>query len=162
MINTEPNYLSQYSPYIQKYVRASRQNMTPLNIYKIQTYRYADGVVRRKLGLETSLIFSVGIYLKELYCIRLNEIKPAQFFTWSNRIFNRDSLNEIKDETISFRSVIKEFNENGRDLFLNHIKPSSVVYKNQNKQNFRTYLIKNIIYTQEAVFDMKKIKEIYG
>jgi hypothetical protein len=161
MIN-EPNYLSQYTPYIKKYVRASRQNMTPLNIYKIQTYRYADGVVRKKLGLETSLIFSVGIYLKELYCVRLNEVKPTEFFTWSMRIFNKDSLNEIKDDVISFRSIIKEFNENGRELFLSHIKTSSVMYTKQNKQNFRTYTISNIIYTQEAVFDIEKIKKIYG
>lgn len=162
MIGRDINYLTQYTPYIKKFIRISRQNIEPLNIYKVQTYRYVDGVVRSKTGLETSLIFPLGIYNKELYAVRLNEIKPLDFFNWSFKIVNRDSINSITDSVTPFRPIIKEFNRDGRALFMGYVKSSSVMYTKNNKESFRTYRIENIIYTQEAVFETDKIKKIYG
>jgi hypothetical protein len=162
MIGRELNYLPQYTPYIKKFIRTSRQAIQPLNIYKVQTYRYVDGVVRSKTGLETSLIFPIGIYNKELYAVRLNEIKPNDFFTWTFKIINKESINSITQNVIPFRQVIKEFNRDGRDIFMGYIKSSSVMYTKNNKESFRTYRLENIIYTQEAVFETEKIKKIYG
>jgi hypothetical protein len=162
MIGKEPNYITQYNPYIKKYIRASREGLKPLNVYKIQTYRYVDGIVRKKLGLETSLILAVGIHLKELYGIRLNGIKVNDFFVWGRKILNKDGLNSITEEITSLRPIMNEFNENGRDLFLTHIRNSPLVYSGNKMSNFRTYKLSGVVYAQQALFNTEKLKQYYG
>lgn len=161
MIGQEPNYINQYNPYIKKYIRASRDKIKPLNVYKIQTYRYVDGIVRRKTGLETSLIFVVGIHLKELYGIRLNSIKVNDFLGWGRKILNKDGLSSINEDITTLRPIMNEYNENGRDLFLTHIRPSPLMYGGKNMSAFRTYKMDGIIYAQQALFDTQKLKNYY-
>jgi hypothetical protein len=161
MIGREPNYITQYNPYIKKYIRSSRDRMKPLNVYKIQTYRYVDGVVRSKTALEVSLVFVVGIHLKELYGIRLNSIKPNDFLGWGRKILNKDGLTSINEEITPLRPIMNEFNENGRDLFLTHIRPSALIYGGKNMSAFRTYKLEGIIYSQQALFNTEKLKQYY-
>lgn len=161
MIGIEPNYINQYAPYIKKYIRASRTDIKPLNVYKIQTYRYVDGRVKSKLGLETSLVFVVGIYLKELYGIKLNNIKINDFLLWGRKILNKDGLNSLTEDKTALRPIMNEYNENGKDLFTAHIRSSSLMYSGSKMSAFRTYKMDGIIYTQQALFDTEKLKKYY-
>jgi hypothetical protein len=161
MIGKDPNYLSQYNPYIKKYIRTSKDKIEPMNVYKIQTYRYVDGVVRSKTALDVSLVFVVGIHLKELYCVRLNGIKPTDFLGWGRKILNKDILPTINEETTPLKPIMNEFSRGGKDLFLTHIKSSSVMYGGRNSSAFRTYKSEGVIYAQQALFNTDKLKQFY-
>lgn len=157
------DFIYQWKPYIKTTRRVSKSDIKPRNIYKIQTYRYSDGVVRSKLGVETNMLFVVGNHLREIHGIRLNEIQFNHFTNWSHKFAKHDLMESISDsvEAIQFNQLIKEFNSNGRDFFMKHVKNTSTIYSNT-LDSYRTYKLENIIYIQEMLFDAKKMKAIYG
>jgi hypothetical protein len=159
----EKNLIAQWNPYIKKSVRVSKTDIKPRNIYKIQTYRYSDGVVRRKLGVETNLLFVIGIHLYEIHAIRLNSIQFTHFTNWSTRFAKKDLTDIILDsvESISFKDLIVEFNDNGREFFTKYVRNSPTIYS-EKLDPYRTYKMKNIIYAQEILLDSTKMKNIYG
>jgi hypothetical protein len=159
----EKNLIHQWKPYIKKSVRVAKTDIKPRNIYKIQTYRYSDGVVRRRLGLETHLLFVIGIHLYEIHAIRLNSIQFTHFTNWSHRFAKQDLVESISDtiDTISFRDLIVEFNDNGREFFTKYVRNSPTIYS-EKLDPYRTYKMRNIIYAQEILLDSTKMKNIYG
>ena len=156
MIGKTVNYMSQYKPYIRKYESVPRDKVQPMNVYKIKVYKKSDDPKVVKKALEELLIFSFGIYNKELFVVKLNNIKPMDFFKWLEKVLEYDKLKEITEETLKFRSVIKEFNRNGKDFYLQHVKTSHKI-----KPNNETYVIKELNYLKLAMFDFQKINKLY-
>lgn len=157
------DFVYQWKPYIKESRRIGKGDIQPRNIYKIQVYRYSDGIVRKKLGIETSMVFVIGIHLREVHCIRLNPIMFNHFTNWTHKFAKQDLVESISDtvKSISFNKLMVEFNLNGRDFFMKHVKNTNTIYSDK-LDSYRTYKLPNIIYTQEVLFDAQKIKTIYG
>ena len=59
--------------------RVSKRNLQPYGVYKISTYKYADGNKERLAGSEETIIFVTGIYEKKVSALKLSNIPPANF-----------------------------------------------------------------------------------
>ena len=70
-------FTNQYKPFIEKEERIAKNYIKPLEIYRISTYKYADGDIKSLAGINSALVFSIGIYEKKFNCIKISEIKPC-------------------------------------------------------------------------------------
>jgi len=66
--------------------RVSKTNLQPYGVYKISTYKYADGNKERLVGSEETIIFVTGIYQKKVSALKLSNIPPANFFKWFKKL----------------------------------------------------------------------------
>ena len=72
--------------------RVSKGNLQPYGVYKISTYKYADGNKERLAGSEETIIFVTGIYQKKVSALKLSNIPPANFFKWFKKLTKSDTL----------------------------------------------------------------------
>ena len=94
-------FTNQYKPFIEKEERIAKNNIKPLEIYRISTYKYADGDIKSLAGINSALVFSIGIYEKKFNCIKLSEIRPDMFFKFMAKLKNK-SLTEQKIDEAEF------------------------------------------------------------
>lgn len=141
-----------YNPYIAGRVRASRNAVTPLNIYAIARYKDRHDEVSSRAGDKSSLVFVLGIHEGNLNCIKLNEISPDTFFKWAkklqkNRKVNLGDIQELND-------VFKNFNKNGKAIFEGYVKRDKNIYT---PKTYRMYRINGI----QSISRVKLIPEVF-
>ena len=142
-------YSLQYKPLIESESSVSKTLVRPRNIYKINSYKYKDGNTKSLSGVETSLVFVIGITPDKIVsCIKITLIKPDIFFRWLKTLI-RVGLDEEKlKKAESLEDILVLDAKNGQTIFNQFVKTSRL-YR-QNPPTYRTYLLKNIKNIEEV------------
>jgi hypothetical protein len=133
----------QYKPLIESESSVSKTMIQPRNIYKINSYKYKDGKTKSLAGVETSLVFIIGISPdKVVSCLKISLIKPDIFFKWLKKLIRAGLSEEELKNAESLEDIIVLDNKNGEKIFNQFVKRSRLYI--QTPPTYRTYLLKNI------------------
>jgi hypothetical protein len=139
----------QYKPLIESESSLSKTMIRPRNIYKINSYKYKDGVTKSLAGYETSIVFVIGISPEKVVsCLKITLIKPDLFFKWLKKLVRAGLSEEEMKNTESLEDLIIVDNKDGNKIFNQFVKPSRLYI--QNPPAYRTYLLKNIKNIEEV------------
>ena len=142
--------------------RVSKGNLKPYGVYKISTYKYADGNKERLAGSEETIIFVTGIYQKKISALKLSNIPPVNFFKWFKKLIKTDDV--VKDllelDNTALYDLGEVFDKGGNRVYDGYIK---------NNRNFvakgaayRTYNLDGIQYSTEIFFKQDTLNKYYG
>jgi hypothetical protein len=139
----------QYKPLIESESSVSKTMIRPRNIYKINSYKYKDGVTKSLAGVETSIVFVIGISREKVVsCLKITLIKPDLFFKWLKKLVRAGLSEEEMQNAESLEDLIIVDNKDGNKIFNQFVKPSRLYI--QNPPAYRTYLLKNIKNIEEV------------
>jgi hypothetical protein len=139
----------QYKPLIESESSLSKTMIRPRNIYKINSYKYKDGVTKSLAGIETSIVFVIGISPEKVVsCLKITLIKPDLFFKWLKKLVRAGLSEEEMQNAESLEDLIIVDNKDGKKIFNQFVKPSRLYI--QNPPAYRTYLLKNIKNIEEV------------
>jgi hypothetical protein len=142
-------FVLQYKPLIESESSTSKTLIRPRNIYKINNYKYKDGITKSLAGFETSLVFIIGISPEKVVsCLKITLIKPDLFFKWLKKLVRAGLSEEEMKNTESLEDLIIVDNKDGKKIFNQFVKPSRLYI--QNPPAYRTYLLKNIKNIEEV------------
>jgi hypothetical protein len=153
------NHGPTYSPKIKKTTKIPRNLVETNNIYRLISYKYANGDLETESGAKASLIFVFGIYKKEVHAIKLNMVKPDIFFRWlktsSNKIVTQEMLTES-----NLPSLLKETDETGKTFFTSKIQ-GKTIYKIEPRA-YRTYKLLNIKNIEQVYLKEDFLESVFG
>jgi hypothetical protein len=139
----------QYKPLIESESSISKTMIQPRNIYKINSYKYKDGKTKSLAGVETSLVFIIGISPDKIVsCLKISLIKPDIFFKWLKTLIRAGLNEEELQKAESLDDIILLDNKNGEKIFNQFVKRSRLYL--QTPSTYRTYLLKNIKNIEEV------------
>lgn len=139
----------QYKPLIESENSISKTMVRPRNIYKINSYKYKDGNTKSLAGVETSIVFVIGISPDKIVsCLKITLIKPDIFFKWLKTLVRAGLSNEEIQKAESLEDIIVLDSKDGKKIFNQFVKNSRLYI--QNPQPYRTYLLKNIKNIEEV------------
>ena len=154
------NYAPQYRGYLDKGDRVSKTDIKPYGIYKISTYKYADGDRTNLRGTEETLIFVTGIYQRKVSALKLSNLQPLKFIQWFKKIAGVNSYNESMGEKVRLSELKTPFDNGGIRIYETFIKSNSdFVAKSA---VYRTYNLDGIQYATEMFLNEKTLKQYYG
>ena len=142
--------------------RVSKGNLQPYGVYKISTYKYADGNKERLAGSEETIIFVTGIYQKKVSALKLSNIPPANFFKWFKKLTKADNVVEsvLESSQIGLYDLGDVFDTGGNKVYDGYIKNNrDFVAKGA---AYRTYNMDGIKYSTEIFFKQDTLKQYYG
>ena len=142
--------------------RVSKGNLQPYGVYKISTYKYADGNKERLAGSEETIIFVTGIYQKKVSALKLSNIPPADFFKWFKKLTKNDSVVKrvLESSQIGLYDLGDVFDTGGNRVYDGYIKNNrDFVAKGA---AYRTYNMDGIKYSTEIFFKQDTLKQYYG
>lgn len=156
------NFTLQYNKLISSTDKVAKTLIQPKNLYKIVSYKYADGVTKSLTGLETAYVFVTGITpdRKIVTGIKINLIKPEMFFNWLRKLFLKGLKEESFQPTSELKDLLIKSDVSGKKLFNSFIKPS-VIY-NQTESPYRTYTMSGIKNIEKVYFETGILKKAYG
>jgi hypothetical protein len=139
----------QYKPLIESESSLSKTMIIPRKIYKINSYKYKDGVTKSLDGVETSMVFIIGISSeKVISCLKISLIKPDIFFKWLKKLVRAGLSEEEMKNAESLEDLIILDSKDGKKIFNQFVKPSRLY--TQTPPAYRTYLLKNIKNIEEV------------
>jgi hypothetical protein len=139
----------QYKLLIESESSISKTMIKPRNIYKINSYKYKDGKTKSLAGVETSLVFIIGISPDKIVsCLKISLIKPDIFFKWLKTLIRAGLNEEELQKAESLDDIILLDNKNGEKIFNQFVKRSRLYL--QTPSTYRTYLLKNIKNIEEV------------
>jgi hypothetical protein len=151
------NYAPQYRGYIDVGSRVSKTDIKPYGIYKISTYKYADGDSQTLRGTEETLIFVTGIYQRKVSAIKLSNVQPIKFLNWLKRVVGVNSYTEGKKRIDELKTP---FDNGGTRIYDSYIRNNKdFVAKGA---AYRTYNLDGIQYATEVFLNEKTLKQYYG
>ena len=151
------NYAPQYRGYIDMGDRISKTDIKPYGIYKISTYKYADGDRQTLRGTEETLIFVTGIYQRKVSAIKLSNVEPIKFLNWLKRVVGVNSYTEGKKRIDELKTP---FDMGGTRIYDSYIRNNKdFVAKGA---AYRTYNLDGIQYATEVFLNEKTLKQYYG
>ena len=142
--------------------RIPKNNIQPYGVYKISTYKYADGNKERLAGSEETIIFVTGIYQKKVSALKLSNIPPANFFKWFKKLTKNDSVVKrvLESSQIGLYDLGDVFDTGGNRIYDGYIKNNrDFVAKGA---AYRTYNMDGIQYSTEIFFKQDTLKQYYG
>ena len=149
----------QYKPLIESENKVSKALIKPGNIYRIMVYKYADGVTKSLSGPTSALIFAIGIYDKQLFCLKLSEIKPEKFFKWLKAVFQKNLTDENFETSEHLMELLVKADKSGKKLYSSYVKPSTIAKGPINP--YRTYNLSGITIVQEVKIKKEILKKYY-
>jgi len=149
----------QYKPLIESENKVSKALIKPGNIYRIMVYKYADGVTKSLSGPTSALIFAIGIYDKQLFCLKLSEIKPEKFLKWLKVVFLKNLTDENFETSEHLMELLVKADKSGKKLYSSYVKPSPIAKGPINP--YRTYNISGITIVQEVKIKKEILKKYY-
>jgi hypothetical protein len=156
-------FTNQYKPFIEKEERVAKLYIKPLEIYRISTYKYADGDIKSLAGIKSALVFSIGIYEKKFNCIKISEIRPDLFFKFMKKLKNKSLTEQKIDEAQFLYDLMIEYgsDKSGKIIYDRYIKNSTEfrILKNQTNP-YRTYNLEGLIYVQRVTLKKDSLKSI--
>jgi hypothetical protein len=138
----------QYIPFIESETPVAKAKVLPRNIYKIASYKYADGKQKTLSGIDTSYVFVLGIFDKKLSCIKLSDIKPDKFFKWLKPIFKKGLTEENWSSAKQLEDLLILGDKQGKKM-VNLVQQSASIYNN-NPNPYRTYTLTGIKQIEEV------------
>jgi hypothetical protein len=157
------SFIIQYKPFIEKEERISKAFIKPLEIYRISTYKYADGDIKSLAGNASSLVFSIGIYEKKFNCIKLSEIRPDMFFKFMSKLKNKSLTEQKIDDSQFLYDLMIEIgsDRSGKVVYDRFIKNSSEFKILKDRYNpYRTYNLEGLVYIQRVNLKKDYLKSI--
>jgi hypothetical protein len=143
----------QYDKFITEEKSVSKTLIRSKNFYRINSYKYADGVKKTLSGKDSGLVFAFGRNQQTLFCVKLNEIKPEKFFGWLKNV----TIKNIDfDKIEKFEECVIKSDREGKGIF-NLVKRAD--FYNQEPSPYRTYTIQNIGNIEEITFDKEILKK---
>ena len=142
--------------------RVSKGNLQPYGVYKISTYKYADGNKETLSGSEETIIFVTGIYQKKVSALKLSNIQPVDFFKWFKKLTKADNVveNVLTLPQIGLYDLGEVFDKGGNRVYDGYIKTNNkFVAKGA---AYRTYNMDGIQYSTEIFFKQDTLKKYYG
>ena len=142
--------------------RVPKGNLQPYGVYKISTYKYADGNKERLAGSEETIIFVTGIYQKKVSALKLSNIPPANFFKWFKKLTKNDSVVKrvLESSQIGLYDLGDVFDTGGNRIYDGYIKNNrDFVAKGA---AYRTYNMDGIQYSTEIFFKQEILDKYYG
>ena len=128
----------------EEMVIKSIPHLIPMNIYRILTYKYADGDMKALTGTKISYIFLIGISVdKKLHCLKISEILPQKFFQWLNLIIRNEVTPEMLMESERLDEILVKSDRRGKVTFNRYVKPKQI-YRLEPRV-YRTYNYSGII-----------------
>ena len=154
------NYAPQYRGYINVGERVSKTNIRPYGIYKISTYKYADGDRTTLRGTEETLIFVTGIYQRKVSALKLSNIQPLKFIQWFKKIAGTNSYRGSSEENVRLDELKTPFDMGGNRIYDSFIKTNvDFVAKGA---AYRTYNLDGIQYATEVFLKKNILEQYYG
>jgi hypothetical protein len=149
-------YIKDWEKIIKASTKISRNQMHPLNFYKVVVYRYADPQQTKVLsGMDTSHIFLLGKFANKIYylpAIKLQHVKPYRFFE-ALKLSLEPLTAEFIDKSEEFRQLIRKMPMHGKPIF-ESIKKKPLVYDG----NYREYKMTSIQSVELLQIDKEYIK----
>lgn len=152
------NYSLQYKKWINSEKRVSKIHIRPRNIYRISSYSYQDGDTKPLAGINSSLIFVIGIHEDKLNCIKMNEIPPDKFFDWMETTFRHPVKPVDIDKMKKLEDIIVLGDESGKTLFESKVR-THPIYK-LDPRPYRTYNVDGLRYIQEVEIKKEELKKL--
>jgi hypothetical protein len=139
----------EYKPLIESESPVSKTMIRPRNIYRINSYKYVDGKTKSLAGVETSIVFVIGISPEKVVsCLKISLIKPLLFFRWLVKLFEAGLSEEEIRNAESLEDLIVLDAKDGKKIFNQFVKRSRLYV--QNPTPYRTYLLQNIKNIEEV------------
>jgi hypothetical protein len=132
-----------YNALINSEESVTKSKIKAHNVYRIESYKYADGTTKSLLGTKSALIFVLEIKDRKVLCLKISEVDPKKFFQSLKLHFNR-GLSEEK------------FNNSKR---LNEILVKSKIINK--KIPFRSYNLDGMKKIDEIYFKKEVLKSYY-
>jgi hypothetical protein len=142
--------------------RVPKGNLQPYGVYKISTYKYADGNKERLAGSEETIIFVTGIYQKKVSALKLSNIPPANFFKWFKKLTKNDSVVKrvLESSQIGLYDLGDVFDTGGNRIYDGYIKNNKDFVRKG--AAYRTYNLDGIQYSTEIFFKQDTLNKYYG
>lgn len=143
--------------------RVPKTKLEPYGVYKISTYKYADGNKERLAGSEETIIFVTGIYERKVSALKLSNIPPVNFFKWFTKLIKSNKL--VKDTALALDNTAlydlgEVFDKGGNRVYDGYIKNNKdFVAKGA---AYRTYNLDGIQYATEIFFKQDILEQYYG
>jgi hypothetical protein len=146
----------QYNKLIESEKSVSKTNIIPRNLYRINSYTYADGTKKNLSGAKSTIVFVFGKDAQTIYGLKVNEIKPDKFFLWLKTILVKTPIDWKTIQELDEAIILSD--KAGSKLFNSYIK-GKPIYNNA-KPTYRTYTIKGIsnierIYLKKDVLEQE-------
>ena len=133
----------QYKPLIESEEKVGKTLIRPRNIYRINSYKYIDGTTKTLAGIDSTIVFVIGITPdKLLCCIKISLIKPDIFFKWLKKLFAAGKNEQDVNNAALLEELLIFDTRKGEKIFNQFVK-SSPIYK-KNPPIYRTYSINGI------------------
>ena len=149
----------QYKNLIESETKLSKSQIKPRNIYRILVYEYADGDKKSLSGPKATLVFVIGIFEKQLFCLKISEIKPDKFFKWLKKVFKTTLTDEDIDKAEHLMEVLVLGDKSGKKIYSSYVKPSPIAKGVINP--YRTYNLSGITIVQEVKIKKELLKQYY-
>jgi hypothetical protein len=154
------SYATLYKPLIQSEITTSKSRMRVRKLYKIISYEYADGENKQFRGSNAVLIYTLGIFRKKVYCLKVTDIKPDKFFRWLKTIMYKNLKESDFDNLKWLENLTPKADKAGTKLYGSSVKGKSIM--KETPAPFRTYILPNIKQVAWCEFKMEVIEKMYG
>jgi hypothetical protein len=156
------NYALKYKGMMDKGDRVSKTEIQPYGLYKISTYKYAEGKRTNLKGDDETLIFVTGIYQRKVSALKLSNIEPVKFLNWFKKLSKGDdeALFEGDRTKIPLYEFATPMDKGGNKVYDSYIKNNTeFVAKGA---AYRTYKLDGIQYATEFYLKNNILKQYYG
>ena len=143
--------------------RVPKNKIQPYGVYKISTYKYADGNKERLAGSEETIIFVTGIYKRKVSALKLSNILPADFFKWFTKLIKSSQIvknNALALENTALYDLGDIFDTGGNRIYDGYIKNNKDFVRKG--AAYRTYNLEGIQYSTEIFFKQEILDKYYG
>jgi len=150
----------QYNKFIQSEKTVSKTLIKPRNVYRINAYKYADGTAKSLSGMESALIFVLGISPdKKISCVKISLIKPDIFFKFLKKMFIKGLDEEKVKSATKLEELLVLSDKGGKKLFSSFLKGDSIYDKEPD--SYRTYTLGGIKSVDEITFKTETLLKYY-
>lgn len=150
----------QYKKFIEGEEAVGKTLIRPRNIYRINTYKYVDGTTKTLAGVDSTLVFVIGITPdKLLCCLKISLIKPDIFFKWLTKLFAAGKDEKDVDTAETLDELLVFDTRKGEKIFNQFVKTHPIYRKNP--PIYRTYSIKGIKNIEKVTLKKSVILEYY-
>ena len=136
-------FILRYADLIDSEEAVTKSKIRAHNVYRIESYKYADGTLKTLSGTKSALIFVLEIKDKKVLCLKISEVMPKKFFEALKLYFNRGLTEEKFNQTRRLYEVLTR---------------SKIINK---KIPFRTYNLDGLKKVDEIYFKKEVIKSYY-
>ena len=156
------NFTLQYNQLVQTTDKTAKSLIKPKNLYKITSYKYADGQTKTLTGLETAFIFVTGISIdrKIVTGIKITLVRPEIFFNWLRKLFVKGLKEDNFGDNVELSELMIKTDNPGKKIFESFLRTSQI-YR-QAESPYRTYTMAGIKNIEKVFLKPEILKKSYG